>query len=219
MFYHSTHMVVGNGRRTLLWMDKWLNGKSIADLAPCLLQAVGPRVQKCRTVQEALINRRWVRDITGALTVQVLLEYLDIREIVRGMVLDPNVDDRVCWIWTTDSQFTTASAYKAFFIGQPAIPCAKILHKTRAPGKYKFFMWLGLHKRCWTAARRKRYGLQDDDACILCDQESETITHLSVKCVFSREIWHRVLQKCGWPHLAPRASEHSLPNWWTEEKL
>jgi hypothetical protein len=34
--------------------------------------------------------------------------------------------------------------------------------------------WLALHCRLWTAERRKRHGLQDDDGCALCDQEPET---------------------------------------------
>jgi len=38
--------------------------------------------------------------------------------------------------------FSTASAYRAFFIGQSSITGAKVLWKTRAPGKCKFFGWL-----------------------------------------------------------------------------
>jgi len=37
---------------------------------------VGPRIQKARTVADGLQNDRWIRDISGALTVQVLLDYL-----------------------------------------------------------------------------------------------------------------------------------------------
>ena len=68
---------------------------------------------------------------------------------------------------------------------------AKLLRRTRAPAKCKFFIWLVLHDRCWTAARRKRHGLQDDDACALCTQSSETVDHLLLTCPFSREVWFR----------------------------
>lgn len=54
MFHASTSMQVGDGRRTLFWTDIWLNGYSIAELAPCLVQAVGLRVQRQRIVREAL---------------------------------------------------------------------------------------------------------------------------------------------------------------------
>ena len=58
-------------------------------------------------------------------------------------------------------------AYSAFFFGQYPVEGAKVLRKTRAPAMCKFFIWLILHDRCWTAARRKRHGLQDDDSCML----------------------------------------------------
>ncbi|KAF8669944.1 hypothetical protein HU200_051126 [Digitaria exilis] len=208
-------MRVGNGKNTLFWTDKWIHGEAIADLAPCLLQAVGPRIRKTRTVHEALQDKRWVRDITGGLTVQVILDYLFIWEKVYRWSLVQDVEDRPIWKWTADNKFTTASAYQAFFLGQHAIPGAKLLAGTKAPGKCKFFLWLVLHDRCWTASRIKRHNLQDDDACALCGQESETITHLLTGCVFSRELWFRLLHHVGAKSLTPTTDELSLTSWWT----
>ena len=125
---------------------------------------MGPRIQKARTVADGLQNDRWIRDISGALTVQVLLDYLLIGDLTRDVTLRPGVTDRLLWKWTSDQTFSTALAYRSFFIGQYSIPGAKILAKTRAPGKCKFFGWLAIHDRCWTA-RRKRHGLQNDDNC------------------------------------------------------
>jgi hypothetical protein len=107
--------------------------------------------------------------------VQVLLEYLQIWDRTREVQLLENQPNKI---------FSTASAYSAFFIGQHPIEGAKLLRKTRALAKCKFFIWLVLHERCWTAARRKRHGLQDDDSCALCAQSSETIDHLLVACHF-----------------------------------
>ncbi|RCV05173.1 hypothetical protein SETIT_1G061600v2 [Setaria italica] len=72
MFFYSTSVQVGDGKQTLFWTDRWIEGRSIAEIAPCLLQAVGPRIRKKRTVHEGLHYRKWIRDITGSLTVQVL---------------------------------------------------------------------------------------------------------------------------------------------------
>jgi len=117
-------------------------------------------------------------------------------------------------MWTPDKVFTTASAYRSFFMGQHPIKGAKILHKTRALGNCKFFMWLVLHDRCWTADRRKRHGLQNDDTCVLCSQLPETIDHLLVGCPFSREIWFRVLQQLGWEMVTPSVHTTNLSDWW-----
>ena len=154
---------IGNGQHSYFWTDRWIQGRGIKDLAPALLAAVRPRAQRQRTVAEGLSNRAWVRDITGAITVQVIVEYLQIWNLVENQVINDLAEDRFIWKWTADHCFTTASAYRAFFIGQHPISRAKLLRKTKAPDRCKFFVWLVLHDRCWTAARRKRHNLQDHD--------------------------------------------------------
>jgi hypothetical protein len=90
-----------------------------------------------------------------------------------------------------------------------------LLHKTRAPGKCKFFIWLALHDRCWTAPRTKNHHLQDDDCCVLCDHASKTITHLLVGCSFSRELWFALFRRWGWENRVPAGDELCLADWWT----
>ncbi|RCV41907.1 hypothetical protein SETIT_9G172500v2 [Setaria italica] len=97
MFFYSTSMQVGDGKLTLFWTDRWLDGRSIAEIAPYLYQAVRPRTRKKRTVYEGLQDRRWVKDIIGALTVQVLLDYLNIWERLRLITLVDNVQDKILW--------------------------------------------------------------------------------------------------------------------------
>ena len=205
LFHASVSMEIGNGERTLFWSDRWLQGKCIQELAPCLFNTVGPRVSKRRTVAQALTNDSWVRDIAGALTVQVILDFLLIWEATRGVQLQPDTQDKFLWKWTPDKCFTTASAYHAFFIGQTEIAGARCLMKARAPGKCKFFVWLVLHGRCWTAERRKRHNLQDDDTCALCSQQSESITHLLLNCPFAKECWFLVLHRMHWLMAEPRS--------------
>jgi hypothetical protein len=90
----AVDFIVGNGESTLFWSDRWLNGKTIAELAPNLIQLVPPRVMKRRTVAQALQNRSWVNAIRGALTVPVITEYLLIWDQVDGFVLQPDVQDK-----------------------------------------------------------------------------------------------------------------------------
>jgi len=150
--------------------------------------------------------------------VQVILDFLLVWDITRTITLRAGTPDRLLWKWTSDQNFSTASAYKAFFIGQHSIPGAKILSKTRAPGKCKFFGWLVLHDRCWTYARRRRHNLQTDDSCALCCQESETITHLLVGCSLAREIWYAVLLRLHWQQLAPGSYIFCLADWWSSAR-
>jgi len=81
----------------------------------------------------------------------------------------------------------------------------------------KFFCWLALHNRLWTAERRKRHGLQDTDDCALCAQASETIGHLFLGCVFARELWFLLLSPIG---LGPILPEHDevIGEWWLRQR-
>jgi hypothetical protein len=72
MFEASTTVQVGDGRNTLFWQAKWLEGDSIRSFAPELYKVVDKRACKSRIMNEALIGNRWIRDISGSLSVLAL---------------------------------------------------------------------------------------------------------------------------------------------------
>ncbi|OEL37464.1 hypothetical protein BAE44_0001517, partial [Dichanthelium oligosanthes] len=121
--------------------------------------------------------------------------------------------DQVIWKWCASGQYSCSSAYQAMFLGQTALAGAKVLWKVKAPNEYRFFFWLVLHDRCWTSDRLHRHGLRNNASCAFCCQHDESIDHLLLGCVFSREVWFQTLLRAGWQHLVP-ALEDSLPNWW-----
>lgn len=107
---------------------------------------------------------------------------------------------------------------RAFFIGSSSMLSAKELWQTKAPARVKFFFWTALHRRLWTAARRKRHGLQDDDACVLCQQEPETGDHLFLGCVFVRELWYMLLDLVGLDAMV-QTQDAELPAWWIRQRV
>jgi len=107
---------VGNGKNTSFWTDRWLFGQRLDQAFPHLFEAVAARAKK-RTVHDALHNRRWVSDIRGALTVNVLIEYIHLWKSLSGVVLQPDVDDTHIWQFSASGQYSTKSAYEALFTG------------------------------------------------------------------------------------------------------
>jgi hypothetical protein len=95
------------------------------------------------------------------------------------------------------------SAYRAYFVSWTRMAGAKELWRVAVPLKVKFFFWLALCGRLWTAERRKRHGLQMNASCALCDQLDETTNHLLCSCVFAREVWSRLLSSLGFLATAP----------------
>jgi hypothetical protein len=66
VFSVATESILGDVKSTLFCTDRWIQGESI------------PKCCHGRMVAEAVIGNTWVRDLVGALTVQVLLDYLRI---------------------------------------------------------------------------------------------------------------------------------------------
>jgi hypothetical protein len=91
--------------------------------------------------------------------------------------------------------------------------------RTWAPPRCKFFTWLASLNRCWTADRLARRGLDYPSQCLLCDQEEETIHHILVGCVISREVWFRMLSLVGLQGCTPEPGEDSFQEWWRTAEL
>ena len=51
----------------------------------------------------------------------------------------------------------------------------------------------------------------------MCGQEDETCDHLLAACVFTREIWYRILSTVGLQHTVPSPSD-TLVDWWLEAR-
>jgi hypothetical protein len=117
-FQASTKVVLGDSCKMRFWMDAWLKGRSIAELAPDLV----PTVPKCprdgRTVTSALQNNNWLHDLTYPRTVPVVVHYVLIREWVDQVALAPGVEDRLVWRWCALGAYWASSAYNTMFIGQ-----------------------------------------------------------------------------------------------------
>jgi hypothetical protein len=115
--------------------------------------------------------------------------------------LDSNIPDQLLWQWCSSSCYSSKLAYLALFNDQTCVLGAKEAWKIRAPNEVWFFVWLAVQNRCWTTERLHRHGMHSDSICALCDQPSETIDHLLLACVVSRQIWFIYFGKYDLVHL------------------
>jgi hypothetical protein len=186
----------------------------MAEIAPNLLKAVPKRTAKSRTVAQALHNICWVHDIKGARTVNVLLEFFQIWDLVEEVVLQPEIEDQFRWKFSKDGSYSSKTAYAAYFEGSIKFGSWRRIWKTWAPPRCKFFIWLVFHSRVWTADLLAKRNLPHPEACPFCDQEDETINHLLVGCVFARQVWFLVFQHLRLLHLAPQPTVTRFSGWW-----
>jgi hypothetical protein len=90
-------MEVGDGTNTLFWQDRWLSRQRISDIAPLVAAIIPKKIANKRRVVEALTEWRWVSDVHGAATVQVILEILNLCNLLSGVTLQPNSLDKHIW--------------------------------------------------------------------------------------------------------------------------
>jgi hypothetical protein len=112
LFNMAIAPVLGNEENILFWKDRWLNETSIADLAPHLIQNIARRVINKRTIAEAIYNHKWVADIKRAVTIPLIVEYVQVWDQVQGVV--PHT---FRWKLTDSGEYTSWSANAAFFLG------------------------------------------------------------------------------------------------------
>ena len=154
---------IGDGANTLFWKDKWLTGKSIQDLAPNLYALVPKRRASRCTVMAALDEEKWLEDIQEEISAHALMEYLELWDISKGMVLQEGIPNRHIWRLSASGEYTAKSAYDALFEGALSFAPYEHIWKSWAPSKCHFFMWLVAHNPCWTADRLARRGLPHPD--------------------------------------------------------
>ena len=92
--------------------------------------------------------------------------------------------------------------------GREVIPTADFTWRSRAPLRCRFFAWLALQNRCWTADRLARRGLDHPKCCPFCDQHEESISHLLLDCVFASEVWAIVSAAANKPNWVPTAGDN-----------
>ena len=131
---------VGNGTNTLFWIDRWMHGQSLVRIVPHFFGTISNRARK-RSVHEAMTEMRWISDIRGALTVDVLAEYLVLWDLLSDVVLQPEIEDTHIWKFSASGRYSAKSAYEAMFIGGIQFRPWERIWKSWAPGKCKFFMW------------------------------------------------------------------------------
>jgi hypothetical protein len=150
------------------------------------------------------------------LSVQVLVEYLQLWNLIDSIKLQDDTSDRHTRRLSKHGIYSSKSAYDAFFAGSITFAPWRRVWKAWAPSNCKVFIWLAIKNRVWTTDRLAKRGLPHPIACPLCDQSDETIQHILISCVFAREVWTSILSKFGLLPIAPLLDCTHFSNWWSQ---
>jgi hypothetical protein len=127
-----------------------------------------------------------------------------------------NEPDQFTWRFTTSGVYTSSSAYRAQFHGSYAHYEWNRVWKAPVEPKCKFFSWLLLQNKLWTADWLARHGNPANTICQLCHTQQETAFHITAQCTFSTAVWTQLANWMGITSTSPQLSSfNSLKQWWT----
>lgn len=176
-------------------------------------------MRKNWVVRDALRDNAWVRKINPSinLTVDHIIEFVDLWIRLEQIQLQLDINDDIIWRFEANGEYSATSAYRVQFLGSTSTTMNKTIWKVWAPPKVKFFSWLTIQNRIWTADRLEKRGWENCGLCTLCKRANETSSHLFFKCRFAMRVWRMVkdwlglgtLEINGW------AAVRNTKTWWT----
>jgi hypothetical protein len=144
-----------------------------------------------------------------------LRQFVKLWGLIENIQLRDGVEDDIVWRLKANGEYSSKSAYEIQFIGAIASNMNKLVWKAWAPPKVKFFAWLLLQNRIWTADRLQARGWQNCDRCTLCNQTLETAEHLFINCRYTARIWDTIKDWVGIPLIQPANWVGlSIDSWW-----
>ncbi|XP_020170196.2 uncharacterized protein [Aegilops tauschii subsp. strangulata] len=206
---------IRDGTGILFWKDRWVQGYTIAEIAPGLVAKVKTRTVNSRLASEGLHQHAWLKDLPENLSTEELMQFIHLWDALVHVDISPGSGDKAIWAWHESGSYSAASAYRMLCFGGISFAPAAAIWKNGAPLAYKIFMWLAIQNRIWTSDRRLRHGLQDTASTrFLCDQEQDNVDHLMIQCVFARQVWYQCFAKVGIDTNLSPVHHDLLQQWW-----
>jgi hypothetical protein len=207
---------LGNGVNTRFWRDTWVG--------EIPLQCKFPRLFSISTQKDLSVadmksqnlamegwNLVWRRRLFEWEKAQLL----ELMEVINGVILLTNVEDKWGWKPEKGADFTVKSTYRAVAkLTEPETSLShsqayifKMIWKCPAPSKVSGFIWQLLHGRIPTRYNlflRRVLEADGDRNCVICGEAVETELHLFLYCEIAMLVWMKILSwlevPFGLPH-------------------
>ena len=152
---------VGNGLKTKFWHHRWLQGSAPKDIAPLCYRLA---YRKNFSVAKAMQQNNWMRGIQRMSSDQELGQFVSLWRRLTSVQLNP-LDDDITWKFSADGNHSAKSAYACQFLGSYPDLRWRQLWKAKTEPKCRFFVWLLLQRKLWTADTIIRRGGKTDLHC------------------------------------------------------
>ncbi|KAL0001429.1 hypothetical protein SO802_015210 [Lithocarpus litseifolius] len=108
------------------------------------------------------------------------------------------VQDKLCWKYSNEGHYEVKSAYQILVKDNSVTQGPTLQQKgawnqiwsVKVPLKLNIFVWKLMRDRLQTMLSLFNRGISSLNLCPLCNEESESTTHLFLLCPFTRACWH-----------------------------
>lgn len=201
-FEENICRIVGGGRDTLFWHDKWVGNIPLRLKFPRLFDLA---LEKDASV-EYMSRRGWESDGEAWVWRRRLFAWEEecVREcslLLTNIVLQDGVSDSWRWLLDPHNGYTVREAYRLLTsndILSDGTQVDDVWHKT-IPTKVSVLVWRLLRNRVPTKDNliHRRILNSNDMACLGGCEVAETVPHLFLHCNISKDLWYKVWNWLG----------------------
>eukprot|EP00253_Pinus_taeda_P020147 PITA_20147 len=199
---------VGNGECVRIGKDPWVGCNEHFALSPELLEQLDSKgIKMLHQIENPGLSSIWAQGWKSAELLDLDVHWRDewnvfIQELNRSNVRLKDAPDSLVWAHAETGRYSPKAGYD-FLMSRKgwAAPVwwAKPLFKLKCPKKARIFFWCALKNKIPTwDILQARFQL-GPSRCPLCNDASESISHLFVSCHFTKSVWEESfkLLKCS----------------------
>ncbi|XP_062093360.1 uncharacterized protein LOC133799353 [Humulus lupulus] len=206
-FKRRVFFKVERGDRIRFWEDKWIGDCSLSSRFIDLVRVSEAVIVSIRdlVVADGGISSEglgWDFRFRRNLFDREIPSLIEMLDLIKDVHLPEILEDKRIWKPDSSGVFSCHSAFRSLAYDHlgPEWPWARRLWKSGVPYKIKVFGWLlfldklSVHENL---QRRRPFHSLSPNRCANCNNNSESVGHLFLRCSFASIVWNKVLQEFG----------------------
>ncbi|XP_026442841.1 uncharacterized protein LOC113342547 [Papaver somniferum] len=198
--------VVRNGTSIRLWLDCWLERRSMREKYPRLY-----KLSRFKSVTVVDMKAKdWKFDFSRVLNPAESIDLLEIKFDLRNVQLAQE-EDEIVGEWTAKgiyTQITNVDADWEFY---------RVVRSKYVPPKVMFIIWDSMHDSVPTRSMlQERRVVISSNLCLFCNIEVETQDHLFIDCSWVKYFWDFFITSLRVQLARPRDFKSMMMSWKVE---
>eukprot|EP00253_Pinus_taeda_P008065 PITA_08065 len=189
---------VGNGENLRIGRDPWVGCNDFFALSPGLLAHLNTKgIHRLSQIENMDLYSIWGQEWKSVEDLGIDLNWSIewqsyTHELKRSNIRIKDHPDSLVWAHAETGLYSPKAGYNFLMKRKGWDPpgwWAKPLFKLKCPKKTRIFLWCALKRKIPTWEILQARFKQGPSRCPLCQDASESITHLLVECSFTRQVW------------------------------